>query len=152
MSSTLVDSAKSWLNEADYLKVFKPWWEVFEDFAARGLFTVGVLGLVVRYLSSLDSGVLQCVLISIEGPTQEDVEIPGPSINLAMAAYASMNQHCTSRLVPAFAMYGPLILFGQAMLLIALERFIFFFPRISTKMEKFYKDVIVKFKQRRRRF
>lgn len=145
MSSTLVDSAQAWLNDADYLKVFKPWWEVFEDFAARGLFTVGVLGLVVRYLSSLDSGVLQCVLISIEGPTQEGVEIPGPSINLAMSAYASLNQHCTRRLVSVFAMYGPLILFGQAMILIALERFVFFFPTISTKMQKFYKTVLVKF-------
>jgi len=145
MSSTLIDSAQSWLNEADYLKVFKPWWDTFEDFAARGLFTVGVLGLVVRYLSSLDSGVLQCVLISIEGPTQEGVEIPGPAINLAMAAYASLNQHCTSRLVSVFAMYGPLILFGQAMILIALERFIFFFPSVSNKMEKFYKAVLLKF-------
>jgi len=147
MSSTLVDSAKSWLNEAEYLKVFKPWWDVFEDFAARGLFTVGVLGLVVRYLSSLDSGVLQCVLISLEGPTQKDVEIPGASINFALAAYASSNQLCISRLVSVFAMYGPLILFAQAMILIAMERFIFFFPSVSNKMEKFYNAVLVKFSE-----
>jgi len=143
MSGTLVDSAKRWLNEAEYIKVFKPWWEVFEDFASRGLFTIGVLGLVVRYFGGLDSGVLQCVLISLEGPTHEDVEIPGPSINLALAAYASMNHICTRRLVSIFAMYGPIILFGQAMILIYLERVIFHFPTISGKLEKFYKAVVL---------
>jgi len=148
MSSTLVESAKSWLYDADYIKVYKPWWEVFEDFAARGLFIVGVLGLVVRYLGSIDSGVLQCVLISLvdtsDVTVNSTVMIPGPSINLALSAYASNNLVCTRKLVSFFAMHGPIILFGQAMILIYLEKFIFYFPRISSRMEKFYKIVLVK--------
>lgn len=143
MSGTLVESAQQLLNDAEYIKVFKPWWEVFEDFAGRGLFTIGVLGLVVRYFGGLDSGVLQCVLISLEGPTHQDVEMQGPSINYALAAYASMNHLCTRRLVSLFALYGPIILFGQAMILIYLERVIFHFPTISGKLERFYKAVVV---------
>ena len=44
--------------------------------------------------------------------------------------------------VPGFIMYGPVIMMMQALVLIAVEKIWMIFPRLSQKLERFYKSVV----------
>ena len=44
--------------------------------------------------------------------------------------------------MPGFVMYGPLILMIQSVFLLALEKIWMIFPRLSQKLERFYKSVV----------
>ena len=62
MSGAIEDVAKRWLAEPTYSKVFKHTCDVIEDYLCYGLTTIGSIALAVRFLTSLGSGEVVCII------------------------------------------------------------------------------------------
>ena len=62
MSGAIEDIAKRWLAEPSYSKVFKHTFDVIEDYLCYGLTAAGSIALAVRFLTSLGSGEVVCVI------------------------------------------------------------------------------------------
>ena len=62
MSGAIEDIAKKWLSEPAYTKVFKHTADVIEDYLCYFLTAVGAIALSIRFLSSLGTGDLSCIV------------------------------------------------------------------------------------------
>ena len=63
MSGAIEDIAKKWLAEPAYTKVFKHTADVIEDYLCYLLTAIGAIALSVRFLTSLGSGDLTCIIV-----------------------------------------------------------------------------------------
>ena len=62
MSGAIEDIAKKWLAEPAYTKVFKHTADVVEDYICYFLTAIGAIALSVKFLTSLGSGDLSCII------------------------------------------------------------------------------------------
>ena len=62
MSGAIEDIAKKWLAEPAYTKVFKHTADVIEDYICYFLTAIGAIALSVKFLTSLGSGDLSCII------------------------------------------------------------------------------------------
>lgn len=63
MSGAIEDIAKKWLAEPAYTKVFKHTADVIEDYLCYSLTAIGAIALSVRFLTSLGTGDLTCIIV-----------------------------------------------------------------------------------------
>ena len=62
LSGVIEDIAKKWLSEPAYTNVFKHTAVVIEDYLCYFLTAVGAIALSIRFLSSLGTGDLSCII------------------------------------------------------------------------------------------
>lgn len=63
MASSIQETAASWLADPAWQKVFKHTFDVLEDYIAYVLVAVGTISLSVRFLTTMGSGDLVCIII-----------------------------------------------------------------------------------------
>ena len=150
MFSTLEAAAKGLLSDPSWNWVFKNTFDAVEEQLNKILIAIATVGVAVRCLSNLASGDLLCIVNSIVGnDTQLDiVTIAGP-FHGSLSAFAAQEPVCYNEVfstpslpIVGFMKYGPVFMLLQAISLIAVERSSIFFPRMSQKLERFYKSVV----------
>ena len=65
MSGAIEDLAKKWISEPTYSKVFKHTADVVEDYLCYLLTAIGAIALSVRFLTSLGTGDLTCIIVGM---------------------------------------------------------------------------------------
>ena len=149
--TSLEATAKDWLLDPPWNKLFKNSFDVIEDQVNKGLLALATIGLAVRFLANLPSGDLLCIVIGVNGTYLDLKTMAGPA-HASMAAYAAQDSECHKAVFnssqhahagsAAFIQYSPIILMIQVILLIATEKIWMIFPRLSQKLERFYKAVV----------
>ena len=148
--STLEVAARGILNDPSWNWVFKNTFDAVEERLNKILIAVASVGVAVKCLSNLASGDILCIVNSIIGnDTQLDLTIIAGPFHGSLSAYAAQEPVCYNRVFSApslpivgFMKYGPVFLLLQAISLIAAERTSILFPRMSQKLERFYKSVV----------
>ena len=144
MSGAIEDVAKKWLSEPTYHKVFKHTADVVEDYICYFLTSLGAIALSVRFLSSMGSGDVVCIITGVKtgNVTQEDLgPYPSGGTN-TIVSYANFNQKCIDQALTPFMQYLPFILLLQSVAIILLEKLLMKFPRVSGKIERFYGSIV----------
>ena len=167
--TSLESAARDWLSDPPWNKLFKNSWDVIEDQLNRGLVAVAAISLAVRFLANLPSGDLLCIVIGTNVTDLEFKSLAGP-FHASLAAYASQDPGCHAAVFvnpnnaevkhlseiffgrmllcflpfqqPGFIQYAPIIMILQAIILIGVEKIWMIFPRLSQKLERFYKSVV----------
>eukprot|EP00092_Neocalanus_flemingeri_P001833 GFUD01001954.1.p1 GENE.GFUD01001954.1~~GFUD01001954.1.p1 ORF type:complete len:952 (+),score=205.85 GFUD01001954.1:214-3069(+) len=144
---SLEAAARDWLSDPPWNKVFKNSFDVIEDQVNRGLVALAAIALAVRFLANLPSGDLLCIVVAVNGTLKFD-SLAGP-FHASLSSYAAQDPACHNAVfstpnlnVTGFVMYGPVIIMLQAILLIGVEKLWIIFPRLSQKLERFYKSVV----------
>ena len=147
MATSLEAAAKEWLSDPPWNRVFKNSFDVLEDQVNKGLVALAAIALAVRFLANLPSGDLLCIVVAVNGSLNFD-SLAGP-FHASLASYAAQDPACHDAVfyspylkVTGFVMYGPVIIMLQAILLIGVEKLWIIFPRLSQKLERFYKSVV----------
>ena len=150
MFSTLEAAANGLLSDPSWNWVFKNTFDSVEEQLNKILIATASVGVAVRCLSNLASGDLLCIVNSIIG-NETDLSIltiAGP-FHSSLSAYAAQEPVCYNEVfstpnlpIVGFMKYGPVFMLLQAISLIAVERSSIFFPRMSQKLERFYKSVV----------
>ena len=121
------------------LQVFKHTFDVFEDYVTYLLITVGTLAVSVRVLTTLGSGDVQCILLLVNNSTDHDLG-PYPSKGtMGFLNYAQFKSECSNAVFTWFWLYLPYIMLIQTIVLIVIEKFTLKIPKISQRVERFYK-------------
>jgi len=145
MSGAIEDIAKKWLSEPAYTKVFKHTADVIEDYLCYLLTALGAIALSVRFLSSLGTGDLSCVITGVStynATTSKDLG-PYPSgATLSLVNFANFNQDCIDEALTVYMQYLPFVLLIQAVSIIFIEKLLMKFPRVSGKIERFYGTIV----------
>ena len=115
---------------------------------------MAAIGLAVRFLANLPSGDLLCIVVGVNGTLLDLKTMAGPA-HASLAAYASQDSECHKAVFNTndkesgshsgsaiFIQYSPIILMIQVICLIATEKIWMIFPRLSQKLERFYKSVV----------
>ena len=150
MFSTLEVAAKGLLSDPSWNWVFKNTFDAVEEQLNKILIATATVGVAVRCLSNLASGDLLCIVNSIVGnDTQLDLTIIAGPFHGSLSAYAAQEPVCYNEVfstpslpIVGFMKYGPVFMLLQAISLIAVERSSICFPRMSQKLERFYKSVV----------
>lgn len=143
MSGAIEDIAKKWLSEPAYSKVFKHTFDVIEDYLCYLLTGIGSIALAVRFLTSLGSGEVVCILKGVSHNASEGSLSPYPSGTAnALVAYANFHQGCSDSALTIFMQYLPFILLMQAVWIILLEKMLTKWPRVNGKIERFYGAIV----------
>eukprot|EP00092_Neocalanus_flemingeri_P016447 GFUD01017797.1.p1 GENE.GFUD01017797.1~~GFUD01017797.1.p1 ORF type:complete len:977 (-),score=204.76 GFUD01017797.1:255-3140(-) len=150
MASTLEAAAKGLLSDPAWNRVFKNTYDAIEEQLNKILVAVAAVGLAVRFLSNLASGDLLCIVNAVTNATEglDMSRLAGPA-HASLAAYASQDPTCHDQIfnrgsmhLTGFMKYGPVFLILQAITLIAIEKIAILYPRMSQKLERFYKSVV----------
>ena len=150
MFSTLEVAAKGLLIDPSWNWVFKNTFDAMEEQLNKILITTASVGVAVRFLSNLASGDLLCIVNRIVGNnSQLDLATIAGPFHGSLSAYAAQEPLCYNEVfstpsipIVGFMKYGPVFMLLQAISLIAVERITISFPRMSQKLERFYKCVI----------
>eukprot|EP00092_Neocalanus_flemingeri_P032028 GFUD01034810.1.p1 GENE.GFUD01034810.1~~GFUD01034810.1.p1 ORF type:complete len:905 (+),score=215.05 GFUD01034810.1:108-2822(+) len=144
MSGAIEDIAKKWMSEPAYTKVFKHTADVIEDYICYFLTAVGAIALSVRFLTSLGTGDLSCIVTGVKSTNDTDKDLgPYPSgATLSMVNYANFNQECVDSAMTPFMQYLPFILLLEAVSIILIEKMLMKFPRVAGKIERFYGSIV----------
>jgi len=144
MSGAIEDIAKKWLSEPAYTKVFKHTADVIEDYLCYFLTAVGAIALSIRFLSSLGTGDLSCIVAGVKSSNDTDKDLgPYPAgATISMVNYANFNQKCVDIAMTPFMQYLPFILLLQAVSLIMIEKMLLKIPRLAGKIERFYGSIV----------
>ena len=71
MSGALETGAKAWLEDPKWLKVLKHTGDVIQDYICYGLFVIGAIALSVRFLATLGTGDVTCVILGVANTSQQ---------------------------------------------------------------------------------
>lgn len=153
--ASLEATAKDWLHDPPWNKLFKNSFDVVEDQINKALLALATIGLAVRFLANLPTGDLLCIVVGLEqseNGTFPDIKTMAGPAHATLAAYAAQDPDCHEsvfkndpNLHPGsaeFIQYSPVILMIQVIFLIATEKIWMIFPRLSQKLERFYKNVV----------
>ena len=75
MSGALETGARAWLEDPAWLKNLKHTGDVIQDYLCYGLFVIGAIALSVRFLATLGTGDVACVILGV-GNTSQQGELP----------------------------------------------------------------------------
>ena len=130
MSGAIEDVAKKWLSEPTFHKVFKHTADVVEDYLCYFLTSLGAIALSVRFLSSMGSGDVVCIVTGVTTDNTSQVDLgPYPSGGTnTMVSYANFNQRCINNAMTPFMQYLPFILLLQSVAIILMEKILMKFP------------------------
>ena len=150
--TSLEATAKDWLLDPPWNKLFKNSFDVVEDQVNKGLLALATIGLAVRFLANLPSGDLLCIVVGVSNGTGLDLKTMAGPAHASLAAYAAQDSECHEAVFHTsqdthvgsaiFIQYSPVILMCQVIILIATEKIWMIFPRLSQKLERFYKAVV----------
>jgi len=147
MATSLEAAAREWLSDPPWNRVFKNSFDVIEDQVNKGLVALAAIALAVRFLANLPSGDLLCIVVAVNGSLDFN-SLAGP-FHASLSSYAAQDPACHDAVfyspylkVTGFVMYGPVIIMLQALVLIGVEKLWIIFPRLSQKLERFYKSVV----------
>ena len=153
--ASLEATAKDWLHDPPWNKLFKNSFDVVEDQINKALLALATIGLAVRFLANLPTGDLLCIVLGVQpgaNGTFPDLKTMAGPAHASLAAYAAQDPDCHEsvfkndpNLHPGsaeFIQYSPVILMIQVIFLIATEKIWMIFPRLSQKLERFYKNVV----------
>ena len=151
--ASLEATARDWLYDPPWNKLFKNSFDVVEDQINKSLLALATIGLAVRFLANLPSGDLLCIVVGVQsnGSFPDMKTMAGPA-HASLAAYAAQDPDCHESVFrndpnlhtgsAEFIQYSPVILMVQVIILIATEKIWMIFPRLSQKLERFYKNVV----------
>ena len=144
MSGALENVAHNWLTEPQWQKVFKHTFDVIEDYVTYVLVAVGAIALSVRLLTTLGTGDVQCILLTVNSTLNPDDPLgpypPGGTV--AMVNYAQTTRECITTVFTFFGEYLPYVMLFQTIILVIVEKFTFKIPRIAQKVERFYRNIV----------
>ena len=156
--ASLEATAKDWLHDPPWNKLFKNSFDVVEDQINKALLALATIGLAVRFLANLPTGDLLCIVVGVRSNSSNangtfpDLKTMAGPAHASLAAYAAQDPDCHEsvfsndpNLHPGsaeFIQYSPVILMIQVIFLIATEKIWIIFPRLSQKLERFYKNVV----------
>ena len=150
MASTLEAAARGLLSDPAWARVFKNTYDAIEEQLNKILVSCAAVALAVRFVSSLTSGDLLCIVNDVRDPIEgyEMSRLAGPA-HASLAAYASQEPSCHEQIynrgsldLTGFMKYGPVFLILQAITLIGIEKIGFLYPRLNQRLERFYKSVV----------
>ena len=109
------------------------------------IFTLSAIA--IRIGANLQSGDLVCVVVDCHGEFALK-DLAGP-FHVTMANYAGQDEGChhqvfkeSSHHFPGFSNYSPFIIMIEVLSLIFFEKIVQFVPRLSQRLERFYKSVV----------
>ena len=141
MAGTLEAVSRNLLSDPVWTKVFRNTCDAVEEQLNKLLISVATIGLGVRFVSSIASGDLLCIVNSINNTQAAQDEgyrfdkLSGPA-HASLAAFASHDPACHSKVfdvkshddanmylnLTGFMKYGPVFLILQAISLILIEK------------------------------
>ena len=73
MSGALETGAKAWLEDPKWLKNLKHTGDVIQDYICYGLFVIGAIALSVRFLATLGTGDVACVILGVANTSKQGI-------------------------------------------------------------------------------
>ena len=137
---------EKWMTEPAYQRVFKHTADVLEDYLCYFLISLSAVALSVRFLSSMGTGEVVCILAGVQSSHSNSTAEPlaglPPGSTLALVNYANFNQDCVDRALTGFMQFLPFLLLLQAVAVILLEKMLMKIPRVAGKIERFYGIIV----------